>query len=79
AVETPVVEEEKVVHEDNEWGISLVDEDCGDAGAQNKTEVAKGIQLAYEKPKATEDSSKPSTTEGQEKSLEELMAELGSV
>merc|ERR1712126_135867 len=40
-------EEEAVVHEDNEWGISLVDEDVGDVGAGGSQEIATGISTAY--------------------------------
>merc|ERR1711902_446956 len=35
---------EEVVHEDNEWGISLVDEDVPD-DTEDPSEVAKGVRL----------------------------------
>merc|ERR1719445_2163696 len=64
-------EEEAVVHEDNDWGISLVSEDVGDADAGGSQEVTTGISTAYtfkEKVAATVEE------EEEEESLEQLMA-----
>merc|ERR1712107_842741 len=69
------VEEEAVVHEDNEWGISLVDEDVGDVGAGGSQEVATGISTAYSyKAPVMEDVPDTNENEGESgESLEELM------
>jgi len=71
-----VKEEEAVVHEDNEWGISLVAEDEGDVGAGGSQEVAAGITTAYSyKPAAgQEEEDVPDQAEDEGESLEELMA-----
>merc|ERR1712025_1547333 len=73
-----IEEEEAVVHEDNEWGISLVDEDVGDVGAGGSQEVATGISTAYSyKAPVMEDV--PDTNEDEGESLEELMAKMGKL
>jgi len=74
-----VEEEEAVVHEDNDWGISLVDEDVGDVGAGGSQEVAQGISTAYsyKAPDADEDVTDDSEDTGE--SLEELMAKMGKL
>lgn len=72
------VEEEEVVHEDNDWGISLVDE-SEDLRAETKLQdLSTGLQYAYTKPAETnEDESKSGNTEGEgEQSLEDLMSAL---
>ncbi|CAJ0596356.1 unnamed protein product [Cylicocyclus nassatus] len=43
--------EEEVVHEDNNWGIELVDESKAE---ETKTTVGNGLEYAYELPKETE-------------------------
>ncbi|EPB78757.1 ThiF family protein [Ancylostoma ceylanicum] len=48
AVET---KEEEIVHEDNEWGIELVDESKVE---ESKTTVGNGLEYAYELPKENE-------------------------
>lgn len=74
----PVVEvteqtEDVVVHEDNDWGISLVSED--DGGCQGSQDIVTGVSLAYAPQTAapveevTEDKN-----DNEEESLEELMA-----
>ena len=68
--------EEEIVHEDNEWGISLVSEDAGDVdGASNATELAAGVKLAYEKPKRPQEVEEETQAEDKE-SLEDLMKQL---
>jgi len=72
------IEEEAVVHEDNDWGISLVDEDVGDVGAGGSQEVAQGISTAYSyKAPEVEDATEASEDTGE--SLEELMAKMGKL
>ena len=58
-----------MVHEDNDWGISLVDEDEGDVGAGGSQPVATGISTAYsyKEPGAAVES------------LEERMAKMGKL
>ena len=75
------VEEEAVVHEDNEWGISLVDEDVGDVGAGGSQEVATGISTAYSYKAPAEDvpDEAPEDTGDSGESLEELMAKMGKL
>lgn len=41
-----------MIHEDNEWGISLVDEDVQDKQEdQTAPELTQGVRLAYTIPK----------------------------
>merc|ERR1719312_1746371 len=72
-----VEEEEAVVHEDNDWGISLVDEDVGDVGAGGSQEVAQGISTAYSYKAPDVDEDVPDDSEDTGESLEELMAKMG--
>lgn len=73
------VEEETVLHESNEWEISVIDET---APEEENLEVAQGINLSYSRPVEVE--VKDSRTEGpssttsaaNEPSLEELMAQM---
>ena len=74
-VEEVVVVEEAVVHEDNEWGISCVEEDAGEE--QGSTAVVSGVSLAYA-PKAREVEEEVAVEEEGE-SLEELMAKMGKL
>jgi len=68
-------EEEAVVHEDNDWGISLVSEDVGDADAGGSQEVTSGISTAYSfKEKAAEPVEEEINWGDEEESLEDLMA-----
>ena len=73
-VEEPV---DEVIHEDNEWGISLVDEDVAD-DANDASEVAKGVRLAYERRVTREADSAPvlENDPPEEQSLEELMKQM---
>jgi len=77
-VEEVVVVEEAVVHEDNEWGISCVEEDAGEE--QGSTAVVSGVSLAYA-PQAREvvEEVVEVEQEGEGESLEELMAKMGKL
>jgi len=77
-VEEVVVVEEAVVHEDNEWGISCVEEDAGEE--QGSTAVVSGVSLAYA-PQAREVAEEVVEVEQEEEgeSLEELMAKMGKL
>jgi ubiquitin-like modifier-activating enzyme 5 len=67
-------EEEVIVHEDNDWGISLVSEDVGDAGAGGSQEVTLGISTAYTYKEKVTEVLEDEIGEEEEESLEELMA-----
>merc|ERR1712088_184557 len=73
------VEEKAVVHEDNHWGIRLVDEDAGEEQASQSVGTA-GVSLAYA-PKSREEEVELETEGGEEEgeSLEELMAKMGKL
>nr|CAG4647955.1 EOG090X07G2 [Moina brachiata] len=77
------VKEEKVevitvVHEDNEWGISLVDESEPQDLHAAPTEVAPGIHAAYDLPSESKDP-QPAEEVDTSMSLEELMAKMKSI
>merc|ERR1719414_2119043 len=62
-----------VLHEDNDWGISLVDEDAGDV--QGSQDVTTGVSLAYAAPKTVGvEEVTVDDNANEEESLEELMA-----
>ncbi|KAJ3655010.1 hypothetical protein Zmor_014157 [Zophobas morio] len=70
-----VVEDDKPIHEDNEWGISLVDESVeNDKENQN---VGSGINLAYTLPGRGVGDGENSKSD--DTSLEELMAQMKSI
>ena len=70
-------EEEIVVHEDNDWGISLVSEDAGEAESAGPALVA-GISVAYTVP-AHAATAEENTVESTDTSLEELMKQMKSM
>lgn len=70
---TEAVEEVAVVHEDNDWGISLVSEDMGDLPALGQ-QLVQGVSLAYAPQTKTTDQDVVQAEEAEEESLEELMA-----
>lgn len=77
-----VVEElpEGPLHEDNEWGIELVDEMAEtESSAENTIQLTEGVKLAYDLPAPLKDNELTETTNTEEKSLEDLMKELASV
>ena len=70
------------MHEDNEWGISLVDEDAGEAttSSQPTQQLAEGITTAYELPSTSnteEQDNAPAAAD--DTSLEELMKQMKSM
>lgn len=70
-------EDEGPLHEDNEWGISLVDESVDDD--KGAVQVAKGVTLAYTLPgqdTVVEECQEATSTDI---SLEELMAQMKSI
>ena len=67
--------ENEVLHEDNEWGISLVDEDQPDAQEETSGEISAGVRLAYER-KVTKESDVVLTEAQNEESLEDLMNQM---
>nr|CAG4638492.1 EOG090X07G2 [Cyclestheria hislopi] len=73
-----IKEEEVIVHEDNEWGISLVDE-SSPAGYSVQSEIAPGIVTAYDLPDAGEVTHETSEPVDTSVSLEELMARMKSI
>lgn len=81
--ETPA--EEEVKHEDNEWGITLVDEAKGDDEEDEASpDLVAGVQLAYSKRKPERKISQEISSEGQisadeELSVEDLMKKLKSI
>lgn len=74
--------EEEVVHEDNDWGISLVDEseDVAETNTNLQT-LGEGLQYAYTKPQEAtlsglEDSAPATETDTSAGDLADLMAQL---
>ncbi|XP_078344173.1 ubiquitin-like modifier-activating enzyme 5 isoform X2 [Oculina patagonica] len=84
-VATTNEEEEEVKHEDNDWGITLVDEAKDDDEEDEASpELVAGVQLAYSKRKPTRKISQEISSEGQisaddELSVEDLMKKLKSI
>jgi len=80
----PIVEEIKeeveVVHEDNDWGISLVDESVA---TEENLEVAPGLRMAYsipERPLRSRDGDGDNVVdENSEMSLDDLMSQLKTI
>ncbi|WKX88058.1 hypothetical protein Q1695_008015 [Nippostrongylus brasiliensis] len=63
--------EEQIVHEENNWGIELVDES---KTVEEKTTVGEGLQYAYELPKSSEIEIEPAEEEPSETSKQDLAA-----
>lgn len=75
-----VMEEKKseVVHEDNEWGISLIDETPAEKLQSNPTEIlAAGLKRAYDEP--IMEASNSESVEEVQTTLEDLMAKMKSI
>lgn len=68
--------EEKPVHEDNEWGISLVDES---KDVKDQVTVAEGVQLAYTLPNQAAVEECEEATADTDVSLDELMAQMKAI
>jgi len=80
AVVEEVVVEEEVVHEDNDWGISLVDEDSQDPTAVEPVgDLVEGVSQAYTRPAVIDDDDDVVETADNEISLEDLMAQMKSM
>uniref|UniRef100_A0AC35TX16 ThiF domain-containing protein n=1 Tax=Rhabditophanes sp. KR3021 TaxID=114890 RepID=A0AC35TX16_9BILA len=74
--EVEVVEDTPIIHEENDWGISLVDE--SEAVENTLTAPASGLKYSYDMPKQedTEDAESNEQNESGKISLEELMAQM---
>lgn len=74
-----VPEVEKIIHEDNEWGIELVSE-VSEEELKNSSgpvpDLPEGITVAYTVPKKQEDSAPGVAVEDTGESLEDLMAKM---
>ncbi|KAK4871799.1 hypothetical protein RN001_015923 [Aquatica leii] len=69
-------EDEKPLHEDNDWGISLVDESANEPEA--KTQMVDGISLEYSLSNDN-DVPKSSKTAQDDVNLEDLIAQMKSI
>lgn len=67
---------EAPLHEDNVWGISLVEESVPDT---DKVEIAKGIHLAYQVSSDQAVATTVQTEPNSEISLDELMAKMKNI
>ncbi|XP_059049651.1 ubiquitin-like modifier-activating enzyme 5 [Achroia grisella] len=78
---TEVTEDTGPVHADNEWGISLVDENTPDEDDTSNLKLVDGIQVAYSIPvdNSTPESSTGGAVAASELSLEELMQQMKSM
>lgn len=72
------VEEVKIVHEENEWGIELVSED-DNATVTSTTSASTGLKYSFEPPTSTSDQAHSTTSPKDEISLEDLMAQMKSI
>ncbi|XP_012528451.1 ubiquitin-like modifier-activating enzyme 5 [Monomorium pharaonis] len=76
-----IITEEKPVHEDNEWGISLVDEQSDPSDEKIHILSTPGVRHAYTVTASTHETNLEEQTvpESTELSLEELMEEMKSI
>lgn len=80
-VEEAVVEEvDQQLHDDNEWGIELVDDSQPEESTKSAapSNVSEGLRLAYEAP-APEVTSSENTVAATDVSLDDLMAQMKSM
>jgi len=70
------IKEECVIHETNDWGISLVDESATPSNV-SQVEIAPGIHAAYDLPQEDNEEANPSCETNL--SLEELMAQMKTI
>lgn len=70
--------EDKPLHEDNEWGISLVDEQDQQVD-ENERPLSLGVKAAYSIPSRSTDSQVDQIPLESDASLEELMAQMKSI
>ncbi|CAK1544356.1 unnamed protein product [Leptosia nina] len=77
---TEVTEDAKPIHDDNEWGISLVDENSPEEETPTLS-LVDGVQVAYSIPvdNSTPESSTGGAVAASELSLEELMQQMKSM
>lgn len=78
---TEVTEDLAPVHADNEWGISLVDENTPEDDDCSHLKLVDGVQVAYSVPvdNSTPESSTGGAVAASELSLEELMQQMKSM
>ena len=77
-VEVPIETLDEIVHEDNDWGISLVDETPAEALKDESKEVlAEGLKRAYEAPII--ESTNAESVDDVSTSLDELMAQMKAI
>ncbi|XP_072947659.1 ubiquitin-like modifier-activating enzyme 5 [Epargyreus clarus] len=78
---TEVKEDTVPVHADNEWGISLVDENSPQDDDSSNLNLVDGVQVAYSIPvdNSTPESSTGGAVAASELSLEELMQQMKSM
>lgn len=71
-------EEDEIVHEDNEWGITLIDETPSELLIPSANEVlVEGLKRAYDAPIIQNPNS--DTVEEVQSTLEDLMAKMKSI
>lgn len=73
-----VEEVQAPVHEENDWGIELVDSSAP-VVSEEKKEVSTGLKLAYEAPEKVESDNNSTTVSGADVSLDDLMAQMKSI
>ncbi|XP_078519978.1 ubiquitin-like modifier-activating enzyme 5 isoform X1 [Lissotriton helveticus] len=76
-----IVQEDDVIHEDNEWGIELVSEVSEEelkAASGPVPDLPEGITVAYTVPNKV-DAAAGETVDDSEQSLEELMAKMRNI
>ncbi|XP_072047406.1 ubiquitin-like modifier-activating enzyme 5 [Amphiura filiformis] len=74
--EVEVEKVEEIVHDSNDWGISLVDETNPEDLKSNPTpELGEGLSYAYDKPSETKQDT-TETVDETEQSLDDLMAQM---
>lgn len=76
------VKEEQIqapVHEENNWGIELVESSAPVVNENKPTEVATGLKLAYEAPVKADIENTVSEAAGEDVNLEDLMAQMKSI
>lgn len=81
--EQPITHEESPLHETNEWGIELTDDNAGSQGESTPAqtnELAFGLRLSFEAPPTQEQSSGAHTINSTENvDLDDLMAQMKSI
>lgn len=82
----PKVEQVKIeediqapVHEENNWGIELVDSSAPTSSGDKPKEVSAGLKLAYEAPEKDDTGNEATVEAGADISLDDLMAQMKSI